>query len=109
MLACLMLLFPAARFLFDRSMYQDMQRTARGAFAQVFTCHAPSFCMGATELAVKLTDLPTTAGDNSMSQVRNILYMSLCDMRQRLCLVTRRFCVAYAVVTPCLIAGAYTV
>ena len=50
-------------------MYQDLQRIARGAFAQVFTCQAPSFCMDAPELAVKLTDLPTTAGDNSMSQV----------------------------------------
>jgi len=49
-------------------MYQDRQRIARGAFAQVFTCHAPKFCADAPELALKVTDLPT-AGDNPVSQV----------------------------------------
>lgn len=52
-------------------MYQDMRRIARGAFAQVFTCQAPSFCMDPPELAVKLTDLPSVAGDNSMGQVHS--------------------------------------
>ena len=56
------------RFLFDRSMYRDRQRIARGAFAQVFTCHAPSFCLDTPELAVKVTDLPAAA-DSSISQV----------------------------------------
>ena len=62
----------SVRFVFDSSMYQDKQRLARGAFAQVFTCQAPSFCLDAPELAVKITDLPT-AGDNSISQVMQAL------------------------------------
>ena len=60
--------YAMCRFLFDRSMYHDRQRIARGAFAQVFTCHAPSFCLDAPELVVKVTDLPNAA-DNSISQV----------------------------------------
>ena len=62
----------SARFLFDSSMYQDKQRIARGAYAHVFTCQAPSFCRDAPELAVKVTDLPT-AGDDSISQVSQAL------------------------------------
>ncbi len=50
-------------------MYEDKQRIARGAFAQVFTCQAPKFCADTPDLAVKITDLPT-AGDNPVSQVR---------------------------------------
>lgn len=49
-------------------MYEDKQRIARGAFAQVFTCQPPKFCADAPDLAVKITDLPT-AGDNPVSQV----------------------------------------
>ena len=60
--------FVLCRFLFDSSMYQDKQRIARGAFAQVFTCHAPNFCLGAPDLAVKITDLPI-AGNSPFSQV----------------------------------------
>lgn len=62
----------SARFLFDSSVYQDKQRIARGAYAHVFTCQAPSFCRDAPELAVKVTDLPT-AGDDSISQVSQAL------------------------------------
>ena len=50
-------------------MYQDRQRIARGAFAQVFICRLPKFCGDALNIAVKVTDLPT-AGDNPISQVR---------------------------------------
>ena len=57
-------------------MYQDKQRIARGAFAQVFTCQAPSFCLDVPELAVKVTDLPT-AGDTSLSQVHATLLQTL--------------------------------
>lgn len=57
------------RFLFDKSIYQDRQRVARGAYAQVFTCQAPWCCVAAPKLALKVTDLPT-AGDNPISQVR---------------------------------------
>ncbi|KAL0052786.1 hypothetical protein WJX82_007726 [Trebouxia sp. C0006] len=56
------------RFLFDKSMYEDKQRIARGAFAQVFTCRPPKFCADTPDLAFKITDLPT-AGDNPISQM----------------------------------------
>ncbi|KAL0020662.1 hypothetical protein WJX79_004334 [Trebouxia sp. C0005] len=56
------------RFLFDKSMYEDKQRIARGAFAQVFTCRTPKYCADTPDLAVKITDLPT-AGDNPVSQM----------------------------------------
>ena len=64
--------FCSGRFLFDSSMYQDKQRIARGAYAHVFTCQAPSFCRDAPDLAVKVTDLPS-AGDDSISQVTQAL------------------------------------
>ncbi|DBB02952.1 TPA: hypothetical protein ACH3X1_013548 [Trebouxia sp. C0004] len=56
------------RFLFDNIMYEDRQRIARGAFAQVFTCQPLKFCADMPHLAVKVTDLPT-AGDNPVSQM----------------------------------------
>ncbi|KAA6425220.1 MAG: dual specificity catalytic domain containing, partial [Trebouxia sp. A1-2] len=70
------------RFLFDKSMYEDKQRIARGAFAQVFTCRTPKYCADTPDLAVKITDLPT-AGDNPVSQAvseQGIVHFDLkCD------------------------------
>lgn len=82
------------RFLFDKSIYQDRQRVARGAYAHVFTCQAPWCGVDAPELALKVTDLPT-AGDNLISQVRACACVCVC-MCLHVCMCLRvcvRMCV----------------
>lgn len=70
-------------------MYQDRDNIAAGAFSQVQACRSVKGGAASSELALKISELPSQRSDNQRTQVRSTLPVELfCWLENKSCLNT---------------------